>query len=31
VACLELAGDVGKLPLVHLLHLLDLGAFLLKF
>ena len=27
----ELARDVGKLALVHLLDLLDLGAFLLKF
>ena len=31
VTRVEFAGSVGKLPFVHLLHLLDLGAFLLKF
>ena len=30
-AGIEFARDVGKLALVHLLHLLDLGAFFLKF
>ena len=28
---IELARDVGKLAFVHLLHLLNLGTFLLKF